>query len=481
MRADRLPAAESPIGQPADPAILPLEMPRRSRPEEEPHFSRLPGGRHGLDPDVVAEHQRARILQAMTQLVAEQGFHAVTITGLCKRARVTERPFYDQFRNLEECFLAVYDSILEHYLGQVLEAYGAPLPWDGVLKGALNAILETTAEHPADAHLVLVDALTAGPRGIERNRELSGAFQAQFARQAADAPGPNAVPGIVLRGLVGGAREVIYNRVAAARTAELPSLLDPLSEWMLSYISYVPLDLSRARMRRPRPAEPRRKEPPPLAGRGYPHEYVRENQRQRLMDAVAQISREKGYGGLTLSGVARRARVSHQTFYEHFSNRDDAFLSTYRHDSEQAFAFSATAYLTHYQQDWPRAVHAGLARLLTWMAERPDHAHLAFIGFLATGASAYQVRHNAIQTFTTLLAPGYEHASRLPAIASEAIAGAIFEIISEEIHRERVERLPELLPLITYMTLTPFIGPEQAARIGREKPLAEAEAAGETV
>jgi hypothetical protein len=114
------------------------------------------------------------------------------------------------------------------------------------------------------------------------------------------------------------------------------------------------------------------------------------------------------------------------------------------------------------------------------MAERPDHAHLAFIGFLATGASAYKVRHNAIQTFTTLLAPGYEHAPRLPAIASEAIAGAIFEIISEEIHRERTERLPELLPVITFMTLTPFIGPEQAARIGREKPLAEAEAAGET-
>jgi AcrR family transcriptional regulator len=443
-----------------------------SRPEDtETGFSTLPAGRHGLDPEVVAEHQRARILQAMTQLVAKEGFQKVTITGLCKRARVTERPFYDQFRNLEECFLAVYDSILERYVGHILEAYEAPLPWDAVLKGALAAILETTAEHPEDAHLVLVDALTAGSAGVERNRRLSDIFQAQFATQAAGAPGPNRVPGVLLRGLVGGAREVIYNRVAAGTTAELPGLADGLSEWMLSYISGVPLDLSRTKLRGTRSAQPPRKEPPPLSGRGYPREYVRENQRRRLMDAVAVISREKGYGGLTLSGIARRARISHQTFYEHFSNRDDAFLSTYRYDSEASFSYAAEAYLAHYQDDWPRAVHGGLARLLEWLADRPDHAHLGFIGFLATGADAYDLRYDALQTFAALLAPGYERASHVPAIASETIAGAIFEIVAEEIHRGRTERLPELLPLITYITLAPFTGPEQAARIGREKPV----------
>lgn len=446
-------------------------MPPRSRPKEDPGFATLPAGRHGLDPDVVAEHQRARIMQAMSELVAEEGFQRVTIAGLCKRARVTERPFYAQFESLEGCFLAVYDSVLERYLSHILDAYEAPLPWDEVLEGALKAILQTTAEHPADAHLVLVDALTAGPQGVERNRRLSDTFQEQFARQAAGAPGPNAVPGILLRALVGGTREVIYNRVAAGSTAELPGLADGLSEWMLSYVSDVPLDLSRAKVRSGRPTGPLRKEPPPLSGRGYPRKYVRENQRRRLMDAVAAISREKGYGGLTLSGIARRARVSHQTFYEHFSNREDAFLSTYQHDSQESLAYAAEPYLAHYQDDWPRAVHAGLARLLQWLADRPDHAHLGFIGFLATGADAYHLRHEALHAFTALLGPGYERAGHVPAIAAEAIAGALFEIVAEEIHRGRAERLPELLPLITYIALAPFVGPQEAARTGREKPL----------
>jgi AcrR family transcriptional regulator len=439
--------------------------------DEDASFSPLPTGRHGLDPQVVAEHQRARIVQAMIQLVVEQGFQKVTITGLCKRARVTERAFYAQFEDLEQCFLAAYDSILESYGGDILSASQARLPWDQLLKGAVGALLQTTAEHPDQAHLVLVDALTAGSAGIERNRRLTDDFQALFAAHAAGAPGPNRVSGLILRGLVGGVRDVVYNRVASGTAGELPGLLDSLFEWVLSYLSETPLELARARRTRRGAAAPPAPAPPPLTGYGYPREYVRENQRQRLMDAVAAISREKGYGGLTVSGIARRARVSHQTFYEHFADRDQAFVSTYQQDCQEVFSVSAEAYLAH-QQDWPRAVHAGLDKLLDWLAARPDHAHLGFVGFLATGADAYPIRYEALQTFAARLVPGYEQSSGVPAIAGEAIAGGVFEIIAEEILRGRVERLPEILPLVTYITLAPFVGAAEAARIGHEQPLA---------
>ncbi|MEA2201770.1 MAG: hypothetical protein QOI89_2366 [Solirubrobacteraceae bacterium] len=444
--------------------------------DEDAGFAPLPAGRHGLAPSVVADHQRARLVQAMIQLVAEQGFQKVTIGTLCKRARVTERTFAAQFDSLEACFLESYDSILEDYGGKVLEASTAPVPWDELLKGAVGAVLQTTAGHPEQARLVLVDALTAGPQAMQRDRRLTDNFQALFKQHAARAPGPNPVSGLILRGLVGGVREVVYNRVASGTTDELPDLLDPLSEWMLSYLTDAPIELARAKRSRRPPADPPAKPPPPLTGLGYPREYVRENQRQRLMDAVAAISREKGYGGLTLSGVARHAKVSHQTFYEHFSDRDEAFVETYRHDCQEAFAFTAEAYRAH-QEDWPRAIHAGMAQLLEWYAARPDHAQLVFVSFLGTGADAHHIRQEELQPFTGLLDPGFELA-QVPEITGETIAGARFEIIAEEIHRGHTERLPELLPLITYITLAPFTGPEQAARIAAEKPLGvEAQAA----
>jgi AcrR family transcriptional regulator len=104
---------------------------------------------------------------------------------------------------------------------------------------------------------------------------------------------------------------------------------------------------------------------------------VLENQRRRLMDAVAAISREKGYAGLTVSGIARRARVSHKTFYEHFSDRHEAFLSTVEYGCAEVFDVSAQAYGAR-EHDWPRAVRAGLYKLLDWLAARPPQAHLAW-------------------------------------------------------------------------------------------------------
>jgi AcrR family transcriptional regulator len=207
---------------------------------------------------------------------------------------------------------------------------------------------------------------------------------------------------------------------------------------------------------------------------------VLENQRRRLMDAVAAISREKGYAGLTVSGIARRARVSHKTFYEHFSDRHEAFLSTYEHGCDEAFAVSAHAYGAH-EHDWPRAVRAGLEELLDWLAARPPQAHLGFVAFLAIGADAHRIRYRALRKFGVALAPGYERASKVPAIAGEAIAGGIFEIIAEEILRGRAERLQALL-LLTYVTLAPFIGPQEAVRIARERPLVvEPQTAAETI
>jgi AcrR family transcriptional regulator len=453
-------------------------MPLQPRADDEQTcFSPLPTGRHGLDRRVVGEHQRERIVQAMTQVVVEEGFQRVTIAKLCKRARVTERAFYRQFADLEACFLAAYDSILERYLASILDAYDAPVAWDAALVGALRAVLETTAERPGQARLVLVEALTAGPQGVERTRGLTDTLQEQVARHAERGPGATPVPGLIVRAIVGGIRDVVGNRLARNAASELPALLDPLVAWILGYVSDAPLDLTPAGVPPRRVSASTPPETPPLAGHGYPREFVREHQRRRLMDAIAAISHERGYGGLTVSGVARRARVSHQTFYEHFADRHEAFFSTYRHDRREALAVAELAYVTD-GGDWPRALHSVLHALLQWLAERPDHAHLAFVAFPATGADAHFLRQHSLRMFSTLLAPGeYGDVDEVHAIAGEAIAGAVFEIIAEEIVRGRTETLPRLLPVVSYIALAPFVGAGAAAAIARERPRQPAPAA----
>jgi AcrR family transcriptional regulator len=306
---------------------------------------------------------------------------------------------------------------------------------------------------------------------------LTDTLQAQVARHAARRPGAGGASDLLLRGIVGGIRDVVGNRLARNAASELPALLEPLVAWILGYVSEAPLELSRADLPAGRVRAPSSPPALQLAGHGYPREFVREHQRRRLMDAIAAISRERGYARLTVSGIARRARVSHKTFYEHFAGRHDAFVSTYEHDRQEALAVAQQAYLGD-GDDWPRALHAVLGTLLEWLAERPDHAHLAFVAFPATGADAHFLRHQSLQMFATLLAPGSADDNDVPVIAGEAIAGAVFEIIAEEIVRGGTETLPGLLPLVSYISLAPYIGPAEAAEISREAPREPAQAAG---
>ena len=83
--------------------------------------SRLPSGRHGLARETVVASQRARLIDAMAQVVAEKGYAATTVADVVERAGVSRRTFYEQFADKEACFLAAYDVGLAAVLGRIRE------------------------------------------------------------------------------------------------------------------------------------------------------------------------------------------------------------------------------------------------------------------------------------------------------------------------------------------------------------------------
>src|SRR5438270_860325 len=70
----------------------------------------LPRGRHAAPRAVVRETQRARMLEAMVQAVAEKGYAHVAVADVIERAGVSRKTYYEQFANKEGCFLAAYDA-----------------------------------------------------------------------------------------------------------------------------------------------------------------------------------------------------------------------------------------------------------------------------------------------------------------------------------------------------------------------------------
>jgi len=129
---------------------------------------RLPRGRHGMSRSEVVEAQRRRMLLAVAEAMAADGYTATSVADVIERAGVSRETFYQQFSSKLDCFLAAFDAGGELLLAGMQEQFatgGEPLER---LEGALRAYLETIAANPMFARLFLVESVAAGPRAIER-------------------------------------------------------------------------------------------------------------------------------------------------------------------------------------------------------------------------------------------------------------------------------------------------------------------------
>ena len=79
-----------------------------------------------MDPEVVAASQRLRLLEAISGLVAEHGYAAVTIGDIATRAGTAKRTFYDHFPDKLQCFLAALDEITDSLVQAVARFFAAP-------------------------------------------------------------------------------------------------------------------------------------------------------------------------------------------------------------------------------------------------------------------------------------------------------------------------------------------------------------------
>jgi AcrR family transcriptional regulator len=276
--------------------------------------------------------------------------------------------------------------------------------------------------------------------------------------------------------LIGGTREVTAARLRQGSSTELGEVADELAAWAAGYPQKLPDGLERREPQRRRISDAaltliseraRRAEGRLPSGRhDLSRKFILNSQRERIVDATAAIVAVKGLAGLTIPEIARRANVSHQTFYEIYDTKHDAFLSALKIGMHQALGVLAKAHDAH-AEDWPRAVAAGLEALIGYLVAEPAHAHLSLVDTFAASPRAIEIRDSALHSFAGYLDPGYELAMKegrdVPAIAAEAVTGGIWQILHDYVDDGRVSELPELAPQVTYLALVPFLGSQAAA------------------
>lgn len=112
----------------------------------------------GIAPLLTDRPQRARLLEAMVQAVAEKGYEAATVADAVRLAKVSRGTFYELFDSKEACLLAAYKLGYEVLEARIDLAIRDAESWRDELRLGLRAYLQTLEQDPLFARVYLIEA-----------------------------------------------------------------------------------------------------------------------------------------------------------------------------------------------------------------------------------------------------------------------------------------------------------------------------------
>jgi len=209
----------------------------------------------------------------------------------------------------------------------------------------------------------------------------------------------------------------------------------------------------------------------PLPGRQQlSREFIIQHQRLRIISALAIETSEKGYRGVTVADIVKRAAIARNTFYENFRSKEDCFLAVQEYAMSSALErVVATA---GEPESWPQRVRAGLTAFLDYVADEPDLARTCMVEALSAGPAAVKHYEESQQTFVSLFRLGRDvspHGSDLPETLEEAIIGGVFWIVYQRLAVSEAGSVPALLPELVEFSLTPYLGSERAREVAESR------------
>ena len=413
----------------------------------------LPAGR-ATSPAEAERNHRERLFGAMVAKVAEHGYEATTVADLCELSGVPRSGYYRLFSDKKQCFLEAIEALIAPALQRAAERLapeGAPLADPEAAAAAFAELIEAVAAQPAAAEMCFVEVDVGGPEAVALLDRATDGLE-ELAGEMLGAMGRAEMPAEIVRALIGGVQKVIHKHLYRGEAQRLGELAGQLWDWLLLY--------------RPPPGElrgPRRKVPRALS---FAERQEASNAPERLLRALAAVVAEKGYPETTITDVIERAGTSYRTFYEHFENKESAMVAALDVGSLQMMAAAFPAFRR--ARDWAHAVKGTQESMFLYGVGEPEYAQLGAVEVYAAGKRALDQREKVTEDFEALLEPGYELAPQIPPITAEAIGGALYALFYDHMKEKGAERLPELVPWAVYVTLTPFIGAEEAYAVATE-------------
>jgi AcrR family transcriptional regulator len=421
--------------------------------------------RPGGSGDGVVEHQRGRIHAATIDLVDEAGYGSLTLTGIARAAGVSNRTFYDNFKDKEDCFLATYDLIVRHTAREVIAARQRASSRPAMMRAGFQALAREVAKKPKAARLALVEAF-ACPGALGQMRHTRGLFEALVADSFGHEDGGK-LPPLIVKAIVAGSTRIARARLLAGEEGRLPDDAEELVRWALALQSRVAAEqvcreaLGATTKLPAALAQPGEIDPLPKS------EELLVDERTMIVAAAAELAAQEGFEALTVPRIRLAAGVSRRRFDEYFEDVIDCFLAALDLTVGRLLAKARGAFLT--AEAWPNGIYRTIASSCREIANDPALVKLAFVELLVPGRETVRWRGEMMRRQSSFMRESAPTEQRPTELAAEASTAAIWAVLYHYAITGRARDLTQLPGALAFVFLAPAIGAERAVDVIRSE------------
>lgn len=198
--------------------------------------------------------------------------------------------------------------------------------------------------------------------------------------------------------------------------------------------------------------------------------------RARIFEAMATVVAQRGYAAVTVGEIVKAGRISRRTFYEHFQDKEQCFIETYRTGCENGIAQIDAALRALDDPDWRTRLWVSLETYLAILAAEPHFARVLLLDVLGAGPRALEMRERILQVYVEHYRGLRQHAVRedpalpqVPVTFLRALVGGIAEVVQqcllESSPHDASERLRALTPTLVSFATTILTGEHQTAAL----------------
>lgn len=197
---------------------------------------------------LTGDDHRSRLLEGLAQVLADHGYHDITIAEVVAAARVSKRTFYEQFSSKEDCLLALCEAVSADTLQFIASNFNPNLEWEAQLDKVVRAYLARLQSRPALIRALFIELLAIGARGLKVRREIGRRFADFLCMQVEivklQRPAKHSLDPAVAMAVVGGINDLILQ---AIEENEADKLVDrvarPATEFVQAVLVYLERDI----------------------------------------------------------------------------------------------------------------------------------------------------------------------------------------------------------------------------------------------